>query len=1387
MSSPADIADQMPPPKRSPWPRRILLVGFASLAFVAAILATVRYAVLLPTVQHIIEARSDGLRVGPLGQLRIEGLSGDLWREAAARRLTLRDRNGIWLEAKDVKISWDYTQILRRRFVAQSLEAESIRVLRRPVLSQGRPFRGLPASIQIDKGHTRLILEPAFSSRRGVFDVDLTLNLTRNGAKSGNLRAASLLRTGDHARVAFSMSRVGKLHLNWSAEERNGGALAGALGLPADQPFRSYAQADGTPSQGRFVARAMSGITLPLEASGDWRPEGGKASGRINLNASSLTAGLASRFGPEGRFELRATRSANGAHAIDGRLMTQAASAHVWGFGDIGKMKLAPGGLRVDVQAPSLSRIVEGPTLGAARVAGVLTGEWAAWRFAGSGNVAEVGLGGYSMARLGGPVEIERAKGAYVLKMNLQGAGGRGSGYAAAILGGAPMAKVIVGRLADRQVLIRQLDVQGPGLMLKASGARTLLGAYRFQGTARVSNLAAVRNGVSGSVVIAGSAKKNAPETPWTIDVSATGDRLSLGLAELDRLLGEKPTLQADASWQDGRLSVAQSRLKGSAVEAALSGSLGPGGSLAFNTNWSASGPFRAGPLDITGRASGTGLIGGTLLGPRLELLAELERIDVPRLTLRTARMTVVFLTSPDGSNGSATLAAMSDYGSAKARSDFRFSPGGIDLADLDVDAGGLKAKGSLSLRDRAPSQADLAIDVGPGALLDAGHVTGTAKVSGSSGGLRAVLNLNADRLRAPGSTITVRTARVTADGPLDRLPYILDAKGVSGQGPWTLKGQGRLDAIQPGYALTLEGLGTLGNRDLHTLEPAVFRFSGDDRSARVRLAGSDGGKLDLDGRLKGDVAEVRARVTAMGLNLLDSDFDGRVDADLSLQGRGSRLEGALDARLIDARGRGTPANQGISGSLQGRLADSVLTIDLETTNGQGLKASANLVLPAESSARPFRVALARQKPMRGRFFAEGEVRPIWELVIGGERALSGFVRTEGVLGGSLAKPEATGKITVARGRFDDGSSGLSLREVAVTATFNEDAMDVTQSEGVDGRGGRLSGQGRISLLPDGVSSFRLDLKGFRLIDNETATATATGPVTINRAADGKVKLTGNLTIDRADVAADPPVPTGVVAMDVREINRPEDLPVAFAGVRKKGDGWALDVTLKAPRRVFLRGRGLDVETSLDAHVGGTTANTNLTGTARVVRGDYDFAGKRFAFDETSVVYLSSRPQNIRLQLDATREDPTLKVTVRIRGTAARPEITLASSPSLPNDEVLSKVLFERSASQLSPVEAAQLASALSSLTGGGGLDVIGNLKSFAGLDRLAFGGGLDSSVTVSGGKYLTDDVYLELTGGGREGPSAQVEWRLRRNLSILSRLAGQSGNRIAVRWRKDY
>jgi len=125
-------------------------------------------------------------------------------------------------------------------------------------------------------------------------------------------------------------------------------------------------------------------------------------------------------------------------------------------------------------------------------------------------------------------------------------------------------------------------------------------------------------------------------------------------------------------------------------------------------------------------------------------------------------------------------------------------------------------------------------------------------------------------------------------------------------------------------------------------------------------------------------------------------------------------------------------------------------------------------------------------------------------------------------------------------------------------------------------------------------------------------------------------------------------------------------------------------------------------------------------------------------------------------------------------------------------------VLFGSSAAQLSPLEAAQLASALSALASGGGFDVVGNIRSFARLDRLALtGGNAATGFSVAGGKYLTDNIYVEVSGGGRTGASAQVEYRVTKNLSVVSKLNDQivtqggqivqGGDELSIRWRHDF
>ncbi|WP_395670686.1 translocation/assembly module TamB domain-containing protein [Phenylobacterium sp.] len=1391
MSAPADKPEDAPETspvlRRSAAPKAIVAACLAVLVLLAAILAGARYGVLLPQTRLLIEARTDGLKIGRVGRLKLEGLSGDIWRDFQVRRLTIRDEKGVWLEAHNVSLQWRYAELFRRRFYADQIQAQSIRILRRPTLTPKGKDRGLPVSFQIERGNAGVEMLPAFSGRRGVYDLDFTLDIERRGGRRGQLHATSLLHPGDLLDVEFDLSKNRPLHLRADALEAQGGALAGALGLAVDQPFSLRLRAEGRTAQGRFDAIARSGALTPLEASGAWTPDGGRAQGRLRLAASRLTTRWSARLGPEIGFDLSGRKAQKDLYALDAALRADNLSLRAQGLGDLGRRQIGPRGLTVTATSAALSRMTGGPQMGAARVQGVLTGRGGDYRFAGTGVVSRLQLGGYGLAQISGPLEIEADNGEYRLEADIAGRGGTGGGWIAAMMGGAPRASLEAARLADGRLSLRDLRIDGRGLDVDATGSRGLLGGLNFKGKAQVSNLAAARPGAAGGATATWSAQQSAAGRAWVVEVDARGQGFATGYAELDRLLGPKPRLTGQASLQGRRIAVARAAVDGAALDASTAGVLGADGRLQFKVDWSAAGPFRAGPVEIAGKIRGGGALTGALNAPRADLTAQVDEIDLPRLPLRNARITLSFLRRPDGSSGAVAIAADSQQGPARARSDFRFRDGGIDLANLSADAGGLRADGSLSLRRRTPSAADLRIAMGPGAFLDAGSVSGTVRIVDAPGGARADLDLAAANARIRGFAPLIGRARLSAQGPLDRLPYAAEAEGRSRAESWGFAGRGVITGSGGVRAATFDGTARLGARDLRTVETAVFRMEPGGRTARLRLASADGGRIDVDCRLSGGAADIQARVARLGLGLFDVDLAGDIEGVVRLQGQGEALAGVIDARLSGARGRGAPASSGLDATVRGRLAGSTLNLEATAANGDGLKASAALTLPAEASAAPFRLAVARRRPMQGRFSAEGEVRPLWDLLVGGERSLSGQVSTSGTLGGTLASPRATGGLQMTGGRFDDGPTGLSLRQVTLRADFSESAVNVTRAEGADGHGGEVSGAGRISLAPDGVSTFRLDLRRFRLIDNDQATASASGPVTIDRGADGRVRLAGNLTIDRADVAADLPIPSGVVAMDVVERNRPPALDAGLPPPVRRGSGWALDVRLTAPGRVFLRGRGLDVELALNARVQGTTSRPQLGGTARIVRGDYDFAGKRFEFDDEGEVSLSTRPEEIRLNLSATREDPTLIAVVRIRGTAARPEVTLTSTPSLPNDEVLSQVLFGRSASQLSPVEAAQLASAISALASGGGFDVIGNLRNFAGLDRLAFAGGGDTAMTVAGGKYLTDDVYLEIIGGGREGSAAQVEWRVRRNLSILSRLTGQGGTRLAVRWRRDY
>jgi translocation and assembly module TamB len=1407
LSADPENPEAAPPPARRRSARLARTIARRGLLALAVLLAAligagvaVRFGARTEAGRALIVRLVDGRSLGDIGRLHVEGLSGDVFDTFGVRRVQIVDAHGPWLDLHDAVMMWDPVELLGRRVHARRLSVRLVQALRPPPAGKASapPPSRPPVSLILDDVRLRLETAPAVSVERGLWDVAAKIDVRRSGRIRSRLSAKSVLHAGDGASILLQVGRGQRFVLQADAVEAKGGALAGALGLSADQPLRIHAEGGGGSDRGGARIVAASGASKPLEGSAVWGPSGLTADLRIALDASRLTRFLADRLGREARVKIAAapipqsSRNRGDLYRLDGRI--DADNGALIASGPIDAKRRVAAGLKIDLSVRDLSKWLSWPKLGALHATGVLTGAPDRFDYKGGAEARGLDQDGYALARLAGPVEASLADGVWRLQGDLHGAGGGGKGLAAALLGPAPQVKADISRLKTGRLLIHALDVTGSGFKLAAAGDQGLLGRLSLKGRLAVANAGVLRPGAHGALEASFTAGGDADARAWTFAFDASGARFSSGLADLDHFLGASPRLSAKGVYGGGVLTVSSAKLDGAALNAEGQGRLDDKARIDADFTWTAKGPIEAGPVEIAGAAKGKGKITGAVSAPRADLSAELARLDLGPLEIAPAKLSLAVLSGPDGATGVLQVSGpTASSGPASAKAAFRLAADGIDLSDIVADAGGVKIDGALSLRSGEPSAADLTVVAGPGALLTAGRLNGALKIAGRPESAEVHLALSGQGLSAPGAPTTLHALSLSADGPLSRLPFKIAADSVDPV-PWRFAGDGVFRRVGKGGEVTLKGGGRLKRSDFRLLEPADLRFGGEDRGARFKLALA-GGQAEADIDQKGDQLDAKLAFAGVGLGAFQEDFTGQVSGTVDLHGRGARLEGQANATLVGARSRDEPPAEGLSAVLKATLSGGRLRLEGSAENAEGLKSKGAVDLPAEASAAPFRIAVDRTKPLSGSFSADGEIHPLWDLLAGGDRTLSGRVSASGGVAGTLNAPLATGQAALSGGRFRDVVTGLAIQGLQVDAAFGDDALTVRRFAGTDARGGAIAGEGRVSLTEGGDSTFTLDLKKFQLFDNDLGHASASGAVTVTHPAKGQGKLSGALVIDRADITATPPAPTGVVPMDVVEIHQETQPGQAPPAARAIGPPILLDVSIKAARGVYVKGKGLNVELSLDAHVGGSVARPALTGVAKVVGGSYDFAGKRFDVDSAGTVRLGDALDQIRLNLSATWADPTLTAIVKVRGTAAKPEITLTSTPVLPQDEVLARVLFGVSASQLSAAQGAEMASALASLGGGGGFDVIGNVRQFAGLDRLALGGTQATGTTISGGKYVTKDVYLELTGGGRNGSAAEIEWRIRHDLSLVSRYGAALDTRytgdmdasVSVRFRKDF
>ena len=434
--------------------------------------------------------------------------------------------------------------------------------------------------------------------------------------------------------------------------------------------------------------------------------------------------------------------------------------------------------------------------------------------------------------------------------------------------------------------------------------------------------------------------------------------------------------------------------------------------------------------------------------------------------------------------------------------------------------------------------------------------------------------------------------------------------------------------------------------------------------------------------------------------------------------------------------------------------------------------------------------------PLGGGIRYNGPADVLWSLSGLANQTLTGQIGIAADFSGRISSPQLTGLIRANALAYDNETYGTRISAIKLTGRFTNDRFEISDFTGRAGKG-TVSASGSVGFGSDAgfPIDIRVALRNAQLARSDALGATVSGEIAItnSKANGGLVSGTLNLPEVRYEIirqgAAEVAELQGVRRKGTSRAQAARDAAAAAEGVPSL---FKLDLRIRADNRLFVSGMGLESEWSADLRVVGTSATPEVVGNVDLVRGTYSFAGKRFDLDQDSVIrFEGGAVTNPVLSMRATATLSGTAVTINIAGRAQNPQITFSSSPSLPQDELLSRILFGNSITELSPMQAIQLASALNSLRGsGGGLNPLGKLRSASGIDRLRVLGADEATgrgTSVAAGKYISNDIYVEIVTDTRGFTATQIEIALSKALSILSQTGGSNGTAINLRYSKDY
>lgn len=1344
----------------------------------------------------------NGMKIG------IGRLDGSLYGQMVIRNFTLSDPKGVFLESPEVRVDWRPLRYLANHVDVRSASAATMTMRKMPafkvVPDTGEPL--LP-DLDIDIGALRVdrfIFDPAVAGERQVARLagkiaiaDRRAQITANAATIGaNAKGDTL------ALLLDAVPEANRFDVTMNVTAPQGGVIAAMGGFKEPLTAKLAGRGDWKVWNGNLTADLGAAPLARLALTG----RNGSFAVKGSAQASRLfTGATAALLGPQTAVDLTARLDERKAD-LDGRFSSEAFRLGVSGGLDLGNSRyealqlafvlLRPGAIAPSVRADGV------------RATATLDGAFDQPTIAYQANANTLAVNDIIIdtLTLSGKARVDIDQ----VIIPVVGRAARIRGLDA-VAGGTLVQVRLDGDLAysNGRILSDNLRLRSPRIDAKAIVIADLnRGFYTGAIDGRINNYRIESVGIFD--IDTDADLETAPNGGFAIAGRVRARSTQLFNSGVRDLLGGNAVATSDVRYgTDGIVRFANLRMTSPRLRIVSGqGSYAPNGQVRLTARANST---DYGPLGVQ--------LAGTISDPRATLTAER-----PGLGIGLANLVAKINGAPNGYRLAAT--ADTDYGPLSADVVLLTTTGPLTIDIARGDLSGIGFDGRLVQSSAGPFVGQLnASGQGLGGLV---------RLSAAGQYQAAAINVRANDVVLPGpAKLAVGSAIVDADVTLYDTPHVVadiqiaqtrireydiavgrvkidyrDGRGkaqtlVEGTSGVPFRIAANADLTPELWRASVRGRATginfrttspariIPGADGYELLPTTVNLG---RGSSVRVAGRFGDGIMVQSRLE------RVNMAILNAVYPDMGLGGRATGSLDFEQASSESFPRADARLtITGFTRTTAAS--VSQPVDVNFAGKLLSDGGEAR--AVMRKRGSVIGRMQASLRPLGpgagdwLTRLRAAPLGGGIRYNGPADTLYSFAGPADQGVSGPIAVAADFSCSVADPCLAG---VVRGKdmvYENQTYGTRLTNMVVNGRFTGNRLEIDQLTATAGEG-KVEAKGYISLAQaDGYPmNIAMTLDNARLARSENIAARATGNLLLEKVAGQAALLSGSLRLPETryrivrEGAAQVPVLTGIRRKPAA--GRP----------RISGDGLAavggslfdlirLDIALKAADEIYVSGMGLESEWMADIVLRGTTLAPRVTGEIELVRGTLGFAGRSFELQEGRVTFPTGDAYDPAIRLLASDTIETVTVSVAVSGRASNPQIAFSSVPGLPQDEIVSRILFGDSITSLSPLQAVQLASSLNTLSsGGGGLSPLGALQSATGIDRLRVLGPDDTvgrGTALAAGQYITKDIYLEVITDARGYTATQLEISLTRALSLLSQAGGSGQSNLSIRYRKDY